>query len=284
MKALCYGSLNPDLVHRMSRLPQAGDDLFSDGWELLYGGGAGNSAVALATWGVKTTLIGNALGSDPLGAWLLEILTRPNLDLSRIRLQGDVTTPHCVVMTTPDGDRTIVSTGYRDARWQAVPGDIWEGLDVVLVDGYSAQAGTAVALAARRRGKPVVGLDAGGKTAGACSLVVWSRHEHPDEERARRLAAGGRAVVLTGGSGDVQLWSGDRAWSAVPPPVVPVDGTGAGDVFAAMCAYGLAAGWKTGHLLRMATAAGAVLTGRGRTAGMPTLDEITAAAAAVTVG
>ncbi len=60
MKALCYGSLNPDLVHHVERLPVAGDDLLSDRWHIEFGGGGGNAAVALATWSVDTVLVANA--------------------------------------------------------------------------------------------------------------------------------------------------------------------------------------------------------------------------------
>jgi ribokinase len=283
VKALCYGSLNPDLIHRVARLPVPGDDLASDGWQLLYGGGGGNAAVALATWETDTVLMGHALGSDPLGDWLLETLARPHLDLSRMRRDPHTQTPHCVVMITPDGDRTILSTGYGDAQWQNVPEEVWERVGIVLVDGYSTAAGAAVAAEAGRRNIPVVGLDASGASAEASSLVVWSRHEHPDEAAARRLSAAGHPVVLTGGSGDVGMWWGDRTYRTAPPLITPVDGTGAGDVFAAMGAFGLASEWGPEQILRMATAAGALLAGRGRPAGIPTLAEIAAVAADLVV-
>ena len=278
MKALCYGSLNPDLIHTVGRLPVPGDDLYSDGWQILYGGGSGNAAVALATWGTETTLLGNALGDDALGDWLLRAMARPHLDLGGIRKDPQVQTPHCVVMITPDGDRTILSTGYSGARWQEVAEHTWDGVEVVVVDAYSAEAGTEVAAEAGLRGIPVVGLDAGPATARMSSLVVWSRHEHPDEGEARGLSGGGRVVVLTGGSGDVEMWWGNRTYRTSPPPISPIDGTGAGDVFAAMCAYGLAREWDPERMLRMATAAGALLAGRGRAAGVPPLEEISQAA------
>lgn len=283
MKALCYGSLNPDLVHHVDRLPVAGDDLLSARWHIEYGGGGGNAAVALATWAAATVLIGHAVGDDPMGAWLLKTLARPHLDLHGIRQDPDVRTPHCVVMITPDGDRTILSTGYQDARWQELAELTWEGITVVLVDGYSAEPGARVAAEAGRRGIPVVGLDAGPATAEVSSLVVWSRHEHPDEAAARDLNADGHAVVLTGGAGDSALWWGDRVYRTTPPPITPVDGTGAGDVFAAMCAFGLAADWSPERILTMATAAGALLAGRGRAAGMPTLEAISESAGALEV-
>ena len=283
MNALCYGSLNPDVIHRVAKLPVPGDDLFSDGWEMLYGGGGGNAAVALATWQMDTILIGHALGSDPMGTWLLETMARPHLDLSLVRQDPGVRTPHCMVIITPDGDRTILSTGYGDARWQDLREHSWEGLEVVLVDGYSADAGTMVATEAVRRGIPVVGLDATRATANVSSLVVWSRHEHPDEAEARHLSVGGHPVVLTGGPGEVSMWWDDRIYRTSPPPVSPVDGTGAGDVFAAMCAYGLASEWSPEQMLRMAVAAGALLAGRGRAAGVPSLAEITTSAASLEV-
>ena len=283
MKALCYGSLNPDLIHRVGKFLVPGDDLFSDNWEMLYGGGGGNAAVALATWEAETTLIGHVLGSDPLGTWLLETMRRPYLDLSGVRQAPGVRTPHCVVMITPDADRTILSTGYGDARWQQVPEHIWERVTVALVDGYSAEAGTVVAIEADRRGLPVLGLDAVGRTAELSSLVVWSRHEHPDENEARALNAAGHPVILTDGPGEVAMWWGDMTGRITPPPIAPVDGTGAGDVFAAMGAYGLASEWEPERVLRMATAAGALLAGSGRSAGVPTLAEITESAESLEV-
>lgn len=279
VKALCYGSLNPDLVHRVPRWPVPGDDLLSAGWEMLCGGGGGNAAVALATWETDTVLFGHALGSDPMGEWLLAAMARPHLDLSGVRQDPGVRTPHCVVMITPDGNRTILSTGYDGISWQEVPERSWEGVGVVLVDRYSGDVGALVAAEAGRRGIPVIGLDATGAAAGVSSLVVWSRHEHPDEEEAIELAAEGHVVVLTSGSGEVAMWWGEETYRTNPPPVAPVDGTGAGDVFAAMCAFGLASEWEPEQLLAMATAAGTLLAGRGRAAGVPTLAEITASAA-----
>ena len=46
------------------------------------------------------------------------------------------------------------------------------------------------------------------------------------------------------------------------------------DVFAAMAAYGLGAGWDPARLLAMAVAAGGLLAGRGRAGGIPLLGEI----------
>jgi len=283
VKVLCYGSVNPDLIHHIDRFPETGDDVFSERWDMQYGGGGGNAAVALASWDAETLLLGNVVGSDPMGAWLLEMLARPHLDLSLIERDPAVRTPHCVVMIDAAGDRTIISTGYRDVPWQEIPDSAWLGVDVLLVDGYSGDAGARVAAEAGRRGVPVVGLDAGPVTARLSSLVVWSRHEHPDEAGAREVSEDGHPVVLTGGAGEVVMWWGDGTHRVAPPDIAAVDGTGAGDVFAAMAAYGLGAGWDPARLLAMAVAAGGLLAGRGRAGGIPLLREIEEAAARLDV-
>ncbi len=274
VRALCYGSLNPDLIHTVGSLPMPGDDIFSERADLVCGGGGANAATALATWDVETTLIGNELGTDPLGLWMLDRLARPHLDLRWVRSSEDAGTPHCVVLITADGDRTIVSTGYGRTRWQPVPDRAWHGVDVVLVDGYSAEAGSTVAARAVERGIPVVGLDAAGATIEHSTIVVRSRHEHPDPESTRRLAEDGHDVVLTDGAGPVSAWwDGDRL-QVRPPVITAADSTGAGDVFAAMIALGLGSGWESRQTLRMATAAGTLLALRGRAAGMPALQDI----------
>lgn len=272
-RALVYGSLNPDLVHTVERLPGPGDDLRSSGWRLTFGGKAANAAAALAGWGVDTSLTGLVLGADPLGDALLAALVRPHLDLSHVAQDSGQATRHCVVLVTPDGDRAIVSTGYEGARWQEVPPAAWEGVGVTLVDGLCLPAGTGVVEEARARRVPVVWLDAPPDLAHLADLVVWSRHEHSPAEAA---AAGRRTdVVLTAGPEPLVAWLSGERLRIVPPAAGPVvDGTGAGDVFAAACARGLLLGWERPATLRWAAAAGAALARRSRSAGMPSLDDV----------
>lgn len=271
--ALVYGSVNPDLVHTVERLPGPGDDLRSAAWRLTYGGKAANAAVALAGWEVDTSLTGLVLGTDPLGDALLAVLARPHLDLSHLVRDPGQATRHCLVLVTPDGDRAIVSTGYQGARWQEVPAPAWETVGVGLVDGLSQPAGAEVVEAARARRVPVVWLDAPPDLAHLADLVVWSRHEHSPEEAA---ALGRRTdVVLTAGPEPLVAWLSGERLRIVPPEAGPVvDGTGAGDVFAAACARGLLLGWERPATLRWAAAAGAALARRGRLGGMPTIDEV----------
>jgi len=265
MRALVYGAMNPDLVHVVDRLPAAGDDTRSRVWRITWGGKAANAAVALAGWGVEVRLLGLVLGQDPLGDLFLEALPGPRIDRSWIERHPTARTRHCVILLTPDGDRSIVCAGYAGATFQRVRDEAWSDVDVVLVDGFGGDAAVTVCAEAHRRGTPVVWLDAPIPPPVDVDLVVWSRTEHTSDEAAR-LGAGGRNVVLTAGAGAVVAhWAGGR-FEVSPPPVAAVDTTGAGDVFAAACALGLASGWTPRHIVRWAAAAGAVSAHTGRSA------------------
>lgn len=273
--ALCYGSINPDIVHRLAGFPEPGDDLRSMEYRITYGGGGVNPAVALAAWGVSTAVAGNALGDDPLGHWLVDDLAGRGVDVSLIEITSGLPTPHCLVLVGPDGERTIISTGYRTAVWQEVPDDAWLGRTVALVDSYSAAAGAKVIRQAGFHEIPVVGVDVAGRAAAGLTATVWSRHEH-DLEDALTLSAGGPDVVLTAGKDEAIWCSGGSILTSVRPPEVDaVDPTGAGDTLAAMVALGIGSGWAPDRILGMAVAAASMTVGLERGDAIPDLGAIT---------
>lgn len=269
MRALVYGAMNPDLVHEIDHVPAAGDDIRSTSWQLTWGGKAANAAVALAEWDVDTRLLGLVIGTDALADALLDALDRRNLDRSFIERDPTERTRHCVILVTPDGDRTIVCAGYADARWQRVGTEPLDGIDVVLIDGFGGDDAVAVAEASRARAIPTVWLDAPDPLPAPVDLVVWSRHEHEGEAAATL----GAPVVVTDGAAPIRTFGSDVPFEITPPSVTPVDSTGAGDVFAAACAYGLGTGWDLPRTLVWAAAAGAAAASLPRT-GVPTLADI----------
>jgi sugar/nucleoside kinase (ribokinase family) len=270
---ICYGSLGPDIEHRVLRLPGPGEDLPSQSWRMSYGGGAASPAVALAAWGREVAVAGHEMGDDPLGRWLLADLQARGIDTARVVVRPDVATPHCVVLVTPDGERTIVSSGYAGLRWHQVTS--WVDIEALIVDGYSGSAGAAVAREARERSVPVVGVDV--LDTVEADVVVWSRAEHPEERRARELATD-RTVVLTDGPHPVTVLRGHERWMVRPPSVEARDVTGAGHMFAAMWTLALRSGWLPEWTMRMAASAASLLVQAGREAGTPSLAAVQRAA------
>lgn len=263
MRALAYGAINPDLIHVVERFPTAGEDVRSLSWRLTWGGKATNAAVALAAWNVETHLLGLVLGSDALGAALIDAIDHPLLNRKWVERDPAEATRHCVILLTPDGDRTIVCTGYEDARWQEVPEDAWKGVDVVVLDGFAGAAADAVARDARRRRIPVVWLDAPNPPPAPVELVVWSRNERSESEAAE-LVATQQAVYLTAGADPVVVWWAGERFTIQPPQVAVADTTGAGDVTAAACALGIASGWGPLETARWAAAAGSASAAASR--------------------
>ncbi len=275
LSALCYGSINPDLVHHLPALPRPGDDVRSLRSRITYGGGGANPAVALAAWGTATAVLGNTLGDDPLGRWLIDDLAARGVDVSMVELDPDVRTPHCVVLVGADGERTIISSGYQDVTWQSVDEDAWTGRSVATIDAYSARWGARAIVEASSAGVPTVGLDVTGAAAAPLTVCVWSSHEHEMDD-ALALSRAGPDVVLTSGR-ESATWcrEGGALLTVRPPTMHSIDPTGAGDTLAAMVAYGVAGRWEPHRILPMAVAAASLTVERERGEPIPDLGAIT---------
>jgi sugar/nucleoside kinase (ribokinase family) len=256
--------MNPDLVHWVDAIPGVGDDIRSTRWELTWGGKAANVAMFLASWDVPTSLTGLVLGVDSMGDALRGALDAPMLDLSYVEQDPAARTGHCLILVTPDGERTIVCAGYESSRWQHLPESAWDDVSVLVVDGFGGDAASSVVAEGTRRGIAVVWLDAP-RDADA-DVVVWSRHEHDPAEIGVSPA---RAVVVTSGAGIVEARLGAERLRLSPPKVTVGDATGAGDAVAAGVARGLWLGHSDLDAIRWGVAAGAAAVARGRLSELP---------------
>ena len=273
MTVLVYGSLVPDIVFTVPRLPQAGEDVPGRSVEVVAAGGGGNVAVALAGWGFEVMAVGNTVGTDPLGRSVEAAFRQLGIDTPAGLVVAGATTPANAIIVTPDGERTIIGSDYASVTWLAVPG--WDGVTAVLVDGYSGPAGAAVIEAAAARGLPVVGTDRVGPGTRDLTVLMWSADEHPDPEEAARTAAGGPTVVVTNGPHPIEVYRRDGStFQVVPAARAAGDSTGAGDVFAAAVTAGLAEGLAVSHALERATDVAARFVSTGRASGVPPLTRL----------
>ena len=105
----------------------------------------------------------------------------------------------------------------------------------------------------------------------ACAI---SREDEPAAAAAWLRSRGARRVALKLGAAGCFV-ADERVAEHVPAPhVQAVDGTGAGDAFAAGLLYGLLAGWPLRRSARLANAAGALATTAvGASEGVRGLDE-----------
>ncbi|MEO0540263.1 MAG: ribokinase [Cyanobacteria bacterium P01_A01_bin.105] len=107
MAILVLGSLNLDLVARVSRLPAAGETLLGQSFETIPGGKGANQAVAAARLGAATRMIGR-VGNDRFGPLLLDSLQASGVDTQSVTV--DATTPSgtALIAVADNGDNQII--------------------------------------------------------------------------------------------------------------------------------------------------------------------------------
>jgi ribokinase len=104
-------------------------------------------------------------------------------------------------------------------------------------------------------------------------LVVANEHEYS----LVAADAHGLVALTQGASGALLLEGGTEVARALPPPVLAVDGTAAGDAFCAAIVVSLLEGRPREEALRRACAAGALAASRaGAQPSLPTADEVDA--------
>lgn len=229
------------------------------------------------------------LGRDLYGEQHMAELAAAGVD-TRLVVRGALGTPISAIFVKPDGTRSIVNykgeTNGLTAADLALPPAEW-GAKVLLFDGHQPALALALADWARSQAVQTV-LDADTMNAGnvelvrRCSLVAaserfsmeWTGARSPEEGLAA-LAAVAPAVVVTLGEHGL-IWQRGAERGSLPAFAVPVvDTTGAGDAFHGALAAGLAAGMQWEHLLRFASAAGALCcTKVGARVGIPQREEV----------
>ena len=252
------------------------------------GGSVANSIIAFAQFG-GTAAFSSLLGHDAFGEFYAQEFLQLGITLNAEQIAGDATGT-CVVMITPDSERTLNTTLAVNANYG--PPHLQEGLikgaEWLYIEGYKltddtgAEAIDHAAYYARKHGTSI---------AVSCSdrfiIEVFGDRlrsilKHTDlvfcnEVEAQTLAeeesleaahaalcSEFRNVVLTmGDKGSHIAWNGRRV--TVPAyKVTPVDATGAGDMFAGAFLYGVLNRHHPEHAGRLASyAAGQVVAQYG---------------------
>ena len=88
MKILNYGSLNIDIVYRVSHIVQPGETIAASDVNTNAGGKGANQSVALAKAGAEIWHAGT-IGRD--GLWLLDLLNKYNVKTEMIRQYDGMT-------------------------------------------------------------------------------------------------------------------------------------------------------------------------------------------------
>ena len=298
---VCLGILVADVIAKpVDALPPAGTLELLDEITLHGGGCALNTATVLVRFGVPT-LVSGKVGDDTFGDFVLGRLAERGIDSSGVLRDDAVPTSATVVLVDGRGERTFLHRPGANGALRADELDrslvlagralhIAGALVMPMLDGEP----TARLLAEARERGILASLDtvwdASGRweralpalphldlfTASMSEACAISRADDPATAAAWLRSKGVRRVALKLGPEGCFVADEQGAERVPAPSVDTVDGTGAGDAFAAGLLYGLLADWPLVRAARLANAAGALATTAvGATEGVGGLAEAT---------
>jgi sugar/nucleoside kinase (ribokinase family) len=307
---LVIGDCNPDVL-------VLGDDLtpafgqqekLVDSMALVVGGSASITAVAAARLGLRVALVA-AIGDDAAGNFMLAELARAGVDTRAIAVRGQAPTGMTIALSRGNDRAILTAEGAIGTLTAAdVPADLLGQTRHVHVGSYfllerSLGPGLAALLATARAAGASTSLDTNWDPSGTWGadffpdVLAQTDVLLPNEAEALRIAgeanlaeavasltkAGGAIAVKLGARGALYA-DRPRQYLATPPPISPVDTTGAGDCFNAGLLAGLLHGLEPADALALGCAAGAASTrGIGGTGSSPELAAALALAKDVTV-
>jgi sugar/nucleoside kinase (ribokinase family) len=301
-RVLCAGILVVDLfVPPLARLPIAGELLVTDDFLMGAGGCAANVAVVLSKLGVRSRVVGK-VGRDSFGDFVTSSLAGFGIDVSFIGRSETMGTAKTVIVPVAGEDRRYIHTVGANADLTGhdfTPGAM-TGVDVVYLGGYLVLPGLRPAAvvelfdAAHRAGaRTLLDVVLPGDTQASMddlrSILPSVDFFLPNDDEARQLTgeqdperqaavfneAGAETVVITMGAVGLLVRTATETRRVTAPSVEVVDGSGAGDAFAAGLIVGILEGWPLERSLAFASEVGALAcTALGCSAGIPNRQQV----------
>ncbi len=254
------GSTNIDLIAYTQRVPEAGETVVGDRFQMGFGGKGANQAVMARLLGSEVHMV-SCLGDDPYGQMYLDNFAEYGVDVTHVHVTAG-STGVAPIWVEPDGtNRIIIIPGANDllSPEQAAAG-VEENPDSAIVIGQFEipQSVTTSAFQAARSAGTVTLLNPAPAAPIFDELLAVTDWLIPNEiefaligggdpfddsalvDFAKRTSCrvlvtlGEAGIALVSQDGTVQRVSADR--------VAAVDTTGAGDAFVGSFAHGLAVG------------------------------------------
>ncbi len=249
-------------------LPRPGETVLASSLTYTPGGKGGNQAVAAARAGAQVQFVG-AVGDDPAGEQL-----RAHLRANGVGLDGTVglsgPSGTAIIVVDSGGENTIVVAPGANGQLTLTAAHVREiiaSCDVLLTQLEIPVAAAVAAAREARAAAAVVVVNAspaGRDPSSLAELAAIADLVIANEAEAAEWPWRPTHLVVTLGARGARYRGADGEIEVSAPAVIPVDTTGAGDVFAGV----LAANWPHNPgspgerltALRRACAAGALAT------------------------
>jgi len=295
---LVIGSLNYDFILRTSHLPQKGETLTADSFEICPGGKGGNQAVQCAKLGLPAYMAA-AIGDDFMGEYLYAALKEYGVEVSRVRKEPGTSTGFAMACAAGEGNlfATIVK-GTNDCfalKDIDALDDLFEKAAIVILQLEIPIFIVEYCITkAKTKGCIVILNTAPAKeiartSLASCDYLIMNEIEAQfycgissitavnSGEYAQRLAAEFNiTIIITLGKDGAVVSSGGTPFKHFPAFNIPaLETTGAGDSFIGGLAYGIIKKLALEKTLEFASCCSAVTIQKpGGQPSMPTLDQV----------
>lgn len=262
-------------------------DIISDAYQV--GGPVPTAQVLLSRFGKHCAFVGS-WGDDQYGPLIAEDLAAQNLDLSASCLLPGTRSGYAQVWIDEQaGTRTIAC--YRPQHWlppSKLDETLFQQTKAVHLDGWPPETSLQAARLARQAGA-LVCLDTGSLKQGMPELIPYvnvmncprrfiTEYLDTDDINAagkELLAQGPEIVTITDGTHGAWLFTNDGSFHCAALPVLSLDTTGAGDVFAGALLYGILEEWPLDRVLKFACVTAALKCERmGNRDALPSLSDV----------
>ncbi len=249
------------------------------------GGSAANTTIAVAQFG-GSTFYSCKVGNDDNGEFYLRDLKAAGVDCLSDREREHGVTGKCLVMITPDAERTMntylgisATLSIDDLSHEAIAAS-----EYVYLEGYLVTSPTGRAAAIRTREiaeqhsvktalsfsdpgivahfrdglKEMIGSRIDLLFCNSDEALSWAQTDDLDTAIVEIKKIANQFAITLGAEGAL-VYDGANLHSIAPHKVVAIDTNGAGDMFAGAFLYGITQGWSFPEAGRFASVAAATV-------------------------
>ncbi|NOU94722.1 ribokinase [Paenibacillus sp. LMG 31456] len=281
-KITVVGSINMDLVTIASPLPNIGETVFGDQFQMNPGGKGANQAVASARLGAHVQLIG-CVGNDRFGKDILEHLQKEGVDVSNVEPVTEVTATATIIVSNQDNSIIVVpaANNHVTAAFVESKRDVIAGSDILILQLEIPLEGVIKAAEIAKENGVTVILNPAPIQELSSELVKNIDYLTPNEHEQLLLKKDRRSeeldgkLIVTKGSQGVSILEGNQETTIPAYTIDVVDTTGAGDAFNGGLALALCRGFNLREACKYGNAVAALSTTKlGAQTGMPTREEV----------
>lgn len=297
-RILIVGSLNIDMILKIDRMPETGENLFARQFTMLPGGKGNNQAIACARLGLMVYMVGK-VGDDDFGARLRLNLEQENVDFNFVTKQALTHTGLAFIFIDTKGENRILVAPGANMKLSVDDlenaSQLFKTCDYLILQLEVPHSVVKSAIQKAHENNVKVILNPAPAQPFPIEILTENDVITPNQYEAEVLSGvkirsiedavqalkaldqrcPSRKVITLGEKGALASDSGNRCIHLVPRKIDIQDTTAAGDAFNAGLAYGLSKGLDWITTLQLANNAGAIACTRiGAQSALPYLRDI----------